>query len=870
VEVDRAPSDCQLAALQEQLVAVMLENQHLADEVKLLREASPSEQLRQQLEREKEKSRILMERLQERETKEKEKGEREARDRDRSTREKSLPAGDKSPSLPQRIRKRINQIHKTQSMDVDDGSPGPPSTQVIHPASRIFPSLGDDQKSAMQKPLPSSSLPAHDLSSTSLIVKSPSRGRFAWKRRGLEKSKSLDQSEFLASLNSSSNDGGPGTTSNNQATPSILTTTATTGGGWMEDDQRRESDSDDGDKGGQSDTGDGDLAFGGVGVLSTTSGTLDDSKISWWRRLEMRTVSAVSELLRDFSEVAEEEQPDGDPEGDPLTVKKLKENILRFGSVMRPLTELSDVVWSLVRWESPSATLLALVVYLYCVVCGWLLTLTLTLAIMKLSLNYMKKRGWMQLVLRGLRRGEGGEAVEAGAAETGLGDKFALVLQVARRVQNQLGAVSNAAEKLKNLFLWEHEATQRLYFFLCVLALASILLPAAQLFTLAGMYMGLKLFVLDYIFFRYPRIRLKYDSTSRLWDTLPTDADLERRGEKSRIENGNSSPDLTSFLELFNLPTSETPLPGWQSGRRCTLVNRDRSLTSAFKNGRLYLTNRLGKQQDRFTSSSTSSSSTTITSTITSTRLTLPTNKLAPPSSNRLNISSNSLGSNSSSSSSNKGGQGVKLSSSFKLNTDLMRRASCPPWSHRSQSDAGTSLTSGFSFLGMGVSRLGKAKEAKEMKSDECLDLLERMLDAMYDEDDPISASRLLTQPPEGTCIGPKSLQICKSHDSTPVIKEPPLAFLGRRRSKGLLLHSLSEQCEKHAESPGDDASIKDCCSSLDVSTQGHKGVAPEQESKLKMHKKSRLGKLRALSSDDSKSKSSVIDRLNEHVFYAI
>ncbi|KAK4293738.1 hypothetical protein Pmani_033585, partial [Petrolisthes manimaculis] len=797
VEVDRAPSDCQLAALQEQLVAVMLENQHLADEVKLLREASPSEQLRQQLEREKEKSRILMERLQERETKEKEKGEREARDRDRSTREKSLPAGDKSP-------------------------------------------------------------------------RSPSRGRFAWKRRGLEKSKSLDQSEFLASLNSSSNDGGPGTTSNNQATPSILTTTATTGGGWMEDDQRRESDSDDGDKGGQSDTGDGDLAFGGVGVLSTTSGTLDDSKISWWRRLEMRTVSAVSELLRDFSEVAEEEQPDGDPEGDPLTVKKLKENILRFGSVMRPLTELSDVVWSLVRWESPSATLLALVVYLYCVVCGWLLTLTLTLAIMKLSLNYMKKRGWMQLVLRGLRRGEGGEAVEAGAAETGLGDKFALVLQVARRVQNQLGAVSNAAEKLKNLFLWEHEATQRLYFFLCVLALASILLPAAQLFTLAGMYMGLKLFVLDYIFFRYPRIRLKYDSTSRLWDTLPTDADLERRGEKSRIENGNSSPDLTSFLELFNLPTSETPLPGWQSGRRCTLVNRDRSLTSAFKNGRLYLTNRLGKQQDRFTSSSTSSSSTTITSTITSTRLTLPTNKLAPPSSNRLNISSNSLGSNSSSSSSNKGGQGVKLSSSFKLNTDLMRRASCPPWSHRSQSDAGTSLTSGFSFLGMGVSRLGKAKEAKEMKSDECLDLLERMLDAMYDEDDPISASRLLTQPPEGTCIGPKSLQICKSHDSTPVIKEPPLAFLGRRRSKGLLLHSLSEQCEKHAESPGDDASIKDCCSSLDVSTQGHKGVAPEQESKLKMHKKSRLGKLRALSSDDSKSKSSVIDRLNEHVFYAI
>lgn len=30
------------------------------------------------------------------------------------------------PSLPQRIRKRINQIHKPQSFEVEDGSPGPP------------------------------------------------------------------------------------------------------------------------------------------------------------------------------------------------------------------------------------------------------------------------------------------------------------------------------------------------------------------------------------------------------------------------------------------------------------------------------------------------------------------------------------------------------------------------------------------------------------------------------------------------------------------------------------------------------------------------------------------------------------------------
>lgn len=74
-----------------------------------------------------------------------------------------------------------------------------------------------------------------------------------------------------------------------------------------------------------------------------------------------------------------------------------------------------------------------------------------------------------------------------------------------------------------------------------------------------------------------------------------------------------------TFGELFNLQTDETPLPGisikliklptfellmmkrnvnrlifyfqdWQNGVRCTLVNRDKSLTSSLKSGRLFLT----------------------------------------------------------------------------------------------------------------------------------------------------------------------------------------------------------------------------------------------------------------------------------------
>ncbi|XP_063874445.1 uncharacterized protein LOC135107925 isoform X6 [Scylla paramamosain] len=210
-DADQLTTEAQLSALQEQLVAVMLENQHLAEEAKALREASATEQLRQELEREREKSRILMERLQEKEAKDRERSEREARERDRHTREKSLPPGDKSPSLPQRIRKRINQMHKTQSFEVEESCPGPPQTPV---AERLR--LQGDEKLSQR----SSSSLEH---STNQNVKSSSRGRFAWKRRGLEKSKSLDQSEFLASLNSANAAGGGATCSSGSETPTITT-----------------------------------------------------------------------------------------------------------------------------------------------------------------------------------------------------------------------------------------------------------------------------------------------------------------------------------------------------------------------------------------------------------------------------------------------------------------------------------------------------------------------------------------------------------------------------------------------------------------------------------------------------------------------
>lgn len=44
-----------------------------------------------------------------------------------------------------------------------------------------------------------------------------------------------------------------------------------------------------------------------------------------------------------------------------------------------------------------------------------------------------------------------------------------------------------------------------------------------------GLYAGIKLFVIDFIFKRCPRLRAKYDTPYIIWKSLPTDPQLKER-----------------------------------------------------------------------------------------------------------------------------------------------------------------------------------------------------------------------------------------------------------------------------------------------------------------------------------------------------
>ena len=60
--------------------------------------------------------------------------------------------------------------------------------------------------------------------------------------------------------------------------------------------------------------------------------------------------------------------------------------------------------------------------------------------------------------------------------------------------------------------------------------------PSNQLTTGLAFYLLFKLFIVDFLFMRFPRLRAKYDSASQIWATLPTDADLDARQKNEQVQ----------------------------------------------------------------------------------------------------------------------------------------------------------------------------------------------------------------------------------------------------------------------------------------------------------------------------------------------
>ncbi|XP_060069568.1 GRAM domain-containing protein 4-like [Ylistrum balloti] len=316
-----------------------------------------------------------------------------------------------------------------------------------------------------------------------------------------------------------------------------------------------------------------------------------------WTRLVRFSYETMDDFTEDMPGGKEEEQSDGDP----LTVKTLKENINRFGIALKPYISTVKGVNNLLTWKSPSYTVLVFLIYMYTVWKGWFLPVVVIMLLARLFITYLQHHGF-KIEFTYFDPGTESEKPEE---SLGISDKFNLVLQVARKVQNGLKGAADSLEKIKSLLTWRHQATRQLFFGLTFVFIMSCFVPSMHLLRLGGLMFGVKVFIINYFYNKYPRLQRKYDSAHKTWMSLPTDVEYQQECMKTELnkyvfvetreELDECSTEVISnqdkqFCELFSLPPAESPLSGWKGGRRCTLINKEKAFAAGFKNGKIYLT----------------------------------------------------------------------------------------------------------------------------------------------------------------------------------------------------------------------------------------------------------------------------------------
>ncbi|XP_061679938.1 GRAM domain-containing protein 4-like [Syngnathoides biaculeatus] len=303
----------------------------------------------------------------------------------------------------------------------------------------------------------------------------------------------------------------------------------------------------------------------------------------------------------DFRTQPAEEAPEPD---EPLSARRLTENMRRLKRGLRPISSFLRDLSALSSWYSVYTTAIAFAVYTYATWRGWTISVFLFLAVLRLSLNYLIAGGWR---IQWSIVPEVSEPVEPPREDLTVTEKFQLVLHVAQRAQNIFGKMADVLEKIKNLFMWaEPQLTKKLYVTLWVSFVASCLLPYKLLGFVIGVFVGVKFFVVNFIFKSCPKLRRRYDTAHIVWSGLPTDLQMRersdrplgrRRGPGTADDDGGGgasryySTKRGTFYEVFNLPERERPLEVCENGWRCCLINRDKKTPADYiRNGVLYVT----------------------------------------------------------------------------------------------------------------------------------------------------------------------------------------------------------------------------------------------------------------------------------------
>ncbi|TRY56136.1 hypothetical protein DNTS_015259 [Danionella cerebrum] len=308
--------------------------------------------------------------------------------------------------------------------------------------------------------------------------------------------------------------------------------------------------------------------------VTPVNGTGDKQKETYSSRLWKWLYERLGVYIEDFRFQPEENTVETE---EPLSAKRLTENMRRLKRGARPVTNFMRNLSALSSWHSVYTSAIAFIIYMNAAWHGWVLPMFLFLAILRLSLNYLIAKGWR---IQWSIVPEVSEPVEPPKEELTVSEKFQLVLDVAQKAQNLFGKMADVLEKIKNLFMWvQPEITQKLYVGLWVAFITSCLLPYKLLGFMIGIYAGIKFFIIDFMFKSCPKLRDKYDTphiqmqpvVARSGQSSSVDRGISREEDTGRAYNTKRGP----FHEVFSLSENERPLAATSSKKNKVIKLQD-------------------------------------------------------------------------------------------------------------------------------------------------------------------------------------------------------------------------------------------------------------------------------------------------------
>uniref|UniRef100_A0A3B5QJ63 GRAM domain-containing protein n=1 Tax=Xiphophorus maculatus TaxID=8083 RepID=A0A3B5QJ63_XIPMA len=219
-----------------------------------------------------------------------------------------------------------------------------------------------------------------------------------------------------------------------------------------------------------------------------------------------------------FHRGANEESEEG------LNPIKMTQNMRRFEKDMRPVEHFFRNLSALSSWRSVHMTACFFFIYMCTVWHGWTFSFVVLFMVLQLSFNYLISKGWR---IEWSIIPDMGEPVEHLQENLNMVQMFHWVAKTAQKTQKLFGNMADMLEKINNLCMWARpELTVRLYVGLWLGFIFSCMLPFQLLGFVIGVSVGIKIFIINLIFERFPKLRQQFDVPYNFWADLPTDLQL--------------------------------------------------------------------------------------------------------------------------------------------------------------------------------------------------------------------------------------------------------------------------------------------------------------------------------------------------------